>query len=88
MLRERLHLVPESEIDPVKLQRTLLWSKILMASGVLLTILMIVFYVAPYRQATGENAIGETFLSLGVGLSLLITGALAWWGTIRSYRLK
>jgi len=87
-LRERLHQVPEPETDPAKLHRTLLWSKILMASGVLLTILMIVFYVTPYREATGESAIGETYLSLGVGLSLLITGALAWWGTARSYRVK
>jgi len=86
-LRKRLHRVPADEIDPVKLRRTLLWSKILIASGVLLAALMVGFYVVPYRQATGESATGELFLSLGVGLSLVITGALAWWGTARSYRV-
>jgi len=86
-LRKRLHRVPADEIDPVKLRRTLLWPKILIASGVLLAALMVGFYVVPYRQATGESATGELFLSLGVGLSLVITGALAWWGTARSYRV-
>jgi Na+/proline symporter len=86
-LRERLHQVPESEIDPEKLRRTLLWPKILIASGVLLSILMLMFYALPYRGATAENAIGEIFLSLGVGLCLVLSGALAWWGTARSYRV-
>jgi hypothetical protein len=46
-----------------------------------------VFYVAPYREATAENASGEVILSLGVGLALVLTAALAWWGTARSYRV-
>ena len=87
-LRARLHRVPESEIDPVKLRRTLLWPKIIMASGALLAILMVVFYVMPYRQATGASASGEIVLSLGVGLALVLTAGLAWWGTARSYRVK
>ena len=86
-LRERLHQVPESEIDPVKLRRTLLWPKILIASGVFLFILMMVFYVAPYREATAGSATGEILMSLGVGLSMVVGGALAWWGTARSYRV-
>jgi sodium/pantothenate symporter len=86
-LRERLHEVPESEIDPVRLRRTLLWPKILITFGVLVSVLMLVFYVGPYREATAENASGEIILSLGVGLSLVLTGALAWWGTARSYRV-
>jgi hypothetical protein len=45
------------------------------------------FYALPYRGATAENAIGEIFLSLGVGLCLVLSGALAWWGTARSYRV-
>ncbi len=86
-LRERLHQVPESEIDPVKLRRTLLWPKILIASGVLVSILMMVFYVMPYREATGGSATGEVLMALGVGLSMVVAGALAWWGTARSYRV-
>ena len=86
-LRAGLHQVPESEIDPDKLRRTLLWPKILIVFGVGLSILMVVFYVIPYQQATGSDAIGEIVLSLGVGLALVVTGALAWWGTARSYRV-
>ena len=87
-LRARLHRVPDSETDPLKLRRTLLWPKIIMASGVFLSMLMVVFYVMPYRQATGGNASGEIILSLGVGLALVLTAGLAWWGTARSYRVK
>ena len=87
-LRERLHQVPESEIAPAKLRRTLLWPKILIASGVLVSILMMVFYAMPYREANAGSATGEILMSLGVGLCLVLAGALAWWGTARSYRVK
>jgi len=86
-LRERLHQVPASEIDPVKLRRTLLWPKILIASGVLLSVLMMVFYAMPYREASAGDATGEILMSLGVGLCLVVAGVLAWWGTARSYRV-
>ena len=86
-LREQLHQVPESEIDAEKLSRTLLWPKILIVFGVVFSILMILFYAMPYQRATGGSALGEILLSIGVGSSLVITGALAWWGTARSYRL-
>ena len=86
-LRERLHLVPASEIDAERLGRTLLWPKILIVFGVTFSILLIYFYAMPYQRATGAPATGEILLSVGVGLSLVITGVLAWWGTARSYRL-
>jgi Na+/proline symporter len=86
-LREQLHLVPESEIDAEKLARTLLWPKILIVFGVAFSILLIYFYALPYQRAIGETATGEILLSIGVGLSLVVTGVLAWWGTARSYRL-
>jgi hypothetical protein len=86
-LREQLHQVPQSEIDAELLGKTLLWPKILVAFGVLLSLLMYFFYVVPYQQATGQPATGEILLSAGVGLSLVIAGTLAWWGTARSYRV-
>jgi len=52
--REQLHEVPESELDPGKLRGTLAWSKALMVSGVVLAVLMIVFYAIPYQQAVNE----------------------------------
>jgi Na+/proline symporter len=86
-LREQLHQIPESEIDAEKLSRTLLWPKVLIVFGVAFSILLIYFYALPYQRATGKPATGEILLSLGVGLSLVATGILAWWGTARSYRL-
>jgi hypothetical protein len=49
---------------------------------------MIMFYAMPYREASAGSATGEILLSLGVGLCLVLAGALAWWGTARSYRVK
>jgi len=86
-LRERLHRVPAAELDPDKLRRTLIWPKVLIAIGILVSVLMLVFYALPYREASNESGIGEALLSLGVGLSLVLTGVLAWWGTARSYRV-
>lgn len=85
-LRERLHRVPAEEIDHEKLHRTLIWPKALIVCGALLSIAMVIFYVVPYRESTG-SASGELIMSLGIGLSLIFTGALAWVGTARSYRV-
>lgn len=85
-LRERLHVTPESELDAGKLARTLMWPKLLIVFGVAFSLLLIGFYALPYQQATGQTATGEILLSIGIGLSLVTTGVLAWWGTARSYR--
>ncbi len=82
--RERLHRVPDTEIDGNKFRRTLFWARLLMVFGVFLSGLMIVFYAIPYGKAVGHVAVGEILLSMGVGLALVVTGALAWWGTSKS----
>jgi Na+/proline symporter len=56
-LREQLHKTPESEFDLRKLHRTLQWSKAVIVFGVLLAVLLVVFYVMPYQQAIDENAL-------------------------------
>jgi sodium/pantothenate symporter len=56
-LREQLHQTPESELDSGKLHRTLQWSKAVIVFGVLLAVLLVVFYVMPYQQAIDENAL-------------------------------
>jgi len=84
-LRERLHETPVDEFDPARLRRTLGWAAVLMVFGLSLGVLMVVFYSLPYRHAVGGAAGGEIAMSLGVGLMLVLTGALAWWGTRRSY---
>jgi Na+/proline symporter len=85
-LRERLHVTPESELDAAKLARTLMWPKLLIVFGVAFSLLLIGIYALPYQQATGQVATGEILLSVGIGLSLVVTGVLAWWGTARSYK--
>jgi sodium/pantothenate symporter len=87
-LRERLHETPEEEFDPARLRRTLVWAKALVGAGILLATAMLVFYAIPYREASGESATGEVVLSMAVGLALVLTGILAWWGTTRSYRVR
>ena len=85
--RERrlgLHLAPPEESDPARLRRTLGWAVWLVIFGLLLAVLMIVFYALPYRQAAGSG-VGEILLSIAVGLSLVATGGLAWWGAQRAY---
>jgi sodium/pantothenate symporter len=52
--RLQLHQVPASELDPLKLKGTLAWSKAVMVSGVLLAVLMVVFYAIPYQKAIEE----------------------------------
>jgi hypothetical protein len=83
--RERLHETPADEFDPLRLRRTLGWAGVLMLFGLLLATLLVVFYALPYRRALGGSAAGEIAMSLGVGLMVVLTGALAWWGTKRSY---
>ena len=56
-----------------------------MVFGVVLTVLLLLFYVRPYSQAVPGGAAGELAMSLGIGVMLVLTGALAWWGTWRSY---
>ena len=55
--RERLHVTPETEFDSGKLHRTLQWSKAVIVFGVLLAVLLVVFYVMPYQQAIDESAL-------------------------------
>ncbi len=87
-LREALHEAPEAEFDLVRVHRTLLWARALIVSGVALAVVLVVFYALPYRAATASPAWGEIALALGVGLALVLTGVLAWWGTARSYRVR
>ena len=69
------------ELDPQEIRRTLRWPTILMAGGVVLTIVMIVFYALPYRAATADDArhllSGELLLSLACGFVLIACGLVA-----------
>jgi len=84
--RERLHEMPDAEVDHDRVRRTVLWANALMVFGVVLAGLMVAFHVLPYRRAVGGAGTGELVLAIGVGFFLVLTGALARWGTLRSYR--
>jgi len=83
--REQLHEVPAQEIDSEKQRFTRSTAQLVMLVGGVFSVLLIWFYVLPYQRATGESAVGELVLAIGIGLSLVVTGALAWWGSRRSY---
>ena len=94
-LRENMHVTPESELDSAKMHRTLMWSRALIVFGVVLTVLLIVLYAIPYQQAIDEAGLaviretgmmsGEMILSICIGLAIVVSGALAYWGAIRSF---
>ena len=85
-LREAMHVAPESEFDSAKLHRTLMWSRALMVFGVVLTVLLFLLYVMPYQQATDEFGMtGELILSISIGVAMVVSGALAYRGAIRSF---
>lgn len=46
---EKLHIIPDAEINPKDYKRDRMYGNILIASGVLATVLMIVFWVIPYN---------------------------------------
>jgi len=70
--RERLHQIPESELQPEKWRQTGRWPVYMMGSGLLLTALMLVFWVIPYGRSVAAAQgppLGEILVSLGWGLS-------------------
>ncbi|MDD2496851.1 MAG: sodium:solute symporter family protein [Desulfitobacteriaceae bacterium] len=51
--RENLFIVPESECDPVEIKKTLGYSKLLVAGGLVAIVLMVFLYAIPYAKAVG-----------------------------------
>lgn len=50
--RERLHHTPEHEMDAREIARTLMWPKIMVAVGVTMIAVLVIFYARPYQAAT------------------------------------
>jgi hypothetical protein len=63
--RALIHRLPSGEISAEKLSRTLLWTKVLMLTGVLTIAVMIVFYARPY--AAGRDASARELATLETG---------------------
>ena len=52
--RDALHQMPAQERDPLAIQQTLVWPKVMVAMGVLIAVAMTLFYALPYGQAVAQ----------------------------------
>jgi hypothetical protein len=46
--------MPAQERDPLVIQHTLVWPKVMVAIGVLIAVAMTLFYALPYGQAVAQ----------------------------------
>lgn len=53
--RQELHKVPGSELEPSELGRTLAWTRALMVAGLIVMIILTLFYARPYLSATAQG---------------------------------
>jgi sodium/pantothenate symporter len=86
--RDQLHVIPDAEIDAAELRRTLRWPKLLIAVGVGLAVIMIVFYAIPYQRAVGSESpgsSGELWFCLASGALVIACGLLAHWEIRRTF---
>lgn len=60
--RERLHDTPERELDPREVARTLVWPKAMLAVGVLVMGVLVIFYARPYQDAIAARGPGVSEL--------------------------
>ena len=65
--RAMIHRLPRGEISAEKLSRTLLWTKVLMLTGVLTIAVMIVCYARPYAAGRAASAPEPATLETGSG---------------------
>lgn len=88
---ERLHIVPNSELNSKDINGTLNWARFVMLSGVILIIFLTYFYAIPYAEALDKPfsiISGEALLSIGYGLSVFFVGLLAFWQVKKAYQVK
>ena len=57
---EKLHETPDDEVDHKKARATVIAPTILMLYGLIMSILMVIYYVFPYQRATGALLEGDS----------------------------
>jgi sodium/pantothenate symporter len=82
LYRLRLHRTPESELDPQKAKFTRRIPAILVIYSLVFTAIFMVWYIRPYQEATGSDAIAEIIV-LSIGPILWLVTALFAWRMIR-----
>ena len=85
VFRMRLHRTPESELDPQKVKLTRRIPAILIIYSLVFTAVFMLWYIRPYQEATGTDAMAEIIV-LSIGPVLWISTALfARWMIRKSY---
>ena len=83
--RMRLHRVPEAELDPDKTRLTRRMPAVMVAYTTIFTTLFMAYYIGPFQQATGTDAMIEIIVLLSGPVIWLATAVLAWWMIRKSY---
>jgi sodium/pantothenate symporter len=83
--RMRLHRVPKAELDPDKTRLTRRMPAVMVAYTTIFTTLFMVYYIRPFQQATGTDAMIEIIVLLSGPVIWLATAVLAWWMIRKSY---
>jgi Na+/proline symporter len=83
--RMRLHRVPEAELDPDKTRLTRKMPAVMVAYTTLFTTLFMAYYIRPFQQATGTDAMIEIIVLLSGPVIWLATAVVAWWVIRKSY---
>ena len=85
VFRMRLHRTPESELDPQKVKLTRRIPAILIIYSLVFTAVFMLWYIRPYQEATGTDAMAEIIV-LSIGQVLwIITALFARWMIRKSY---
>ena len=87
--RIALHRLPETEADPAVVRQTLVWPRVMVFGGVVLSALLTIFYALPFARAVGVDGFGgirgELLLALTYGLVLVASGRWVWRRVNRDY---
>ena len=87
--RIALHRLPEQEKDPAVVRQTLLWPRVMVFGGFVLSALLTIFYALPFGRAVsvegGGGVSGELLLALTYGLVLVASGIWVWRRVMRDY---
>ena len=88
--RIALHRLPEKETDLAVVRQTLLWPRVMVFGGAVLSALLTIFYALPFGRAVRVEGIsgisGELLLALTYGLVLVVSGRWVWRRVSRDYR--
>lgn len=84
--RMKMHRVPELELDPKRLKFTRRIPIVMVIYSISLTAIFMVYYIVPFQQATGTDAMAEIIVLCAGPVLWVATALFAWWMIRRSYQ--